>query len=150
PTSKVWRSATTCTAPISPRQQWPPSRRRASTSTAKAGSGSRSNSSPEASKRPSETGTGACPGPRRWRDMSNIVRAAIVQTEWTGDSESMVDKHVKYAEQAANDGARVMCFQEIFNTPYFCQVQENEHVDSAEPIPDGPTMEKMIHVARDT
>jgi len=82
--------------------------------------------------------------------MSNIVRAAIVQTEWTGDSESMVDKHVKYAEQAANDGARVMCFQEIFNTPYFCQVQENEHFDSAEPIPDGPTMEKMIHLARDT
>ena len=82
--------------------------------------------------------------------MSNIVRAAILQTEWTGDSESMVDKHIKYAEQAADDGARVMCFQEIFNTPYFCQVQENEHFDSAEPIPDGPTMQKMIQLARDT
>jgi beta-ureidopropionase len=82
--------------------------------------------------------------------MSNIVRAAILQTEWTGDSESMVDKHIKYAEQAADDGARVMCFQEIFNTPYFCQVQENEHFDSAEPIPDGPTMQKMIQLAKDT
>jgi beta-ureidopropionase len=82
--------------------------------------------------------------------MSNIVRAAILQTEWTGDSESMVDKHIKYAEQAAADGARVMCFQEIFNTPYFCQVQENEHFDSAEPIPDGPTMQKMIQLAKDT
>lgn len=82
--------------------------------------------------------------------MSNVVRAAIVQTEWTGDSESMVDKHVKYAEQAANEGARVMCFQEIFNTPYFCQVQENEHFDSAEPVPDGPTMQRMIRLARDT
>lgn len=82
--------------------------------------------------------------------MSNIVRAAILQTEWTGDSESMVDKHIKYAEQAADDGARVMCFQEIFNTPYFCQVQENEHFDSAEPIPDGPTMQRMIKLAKDT
>jgi len=82
--------------------------------------------------------------------MSNIVRSAILQTEWTGDSESMVDKHVKYAEQAAADGARVMCFQEIFNTPYFCQVQENEHFDSAEPIPDGPTMQRMIQLAKDT
>jgi N-carbamoylputrescine amidase len=82
--------------------------------------------------------------------MSNIVRAAILQTEWTGDSESMVDKHIKYAEQAADDGARVMCFQEIFNTPYFCQVQETEHFDSAEPIPDGPTMQKMLRLARDT
>ncbi|HLT95530.1 MAG TPA: nitrilase-related carbon-nitrogen hydrolase [Acidimicrobiia bacterium] len=82
--------------------------------------------------------------------MSNIVRAAILQTEWTGDSESMVEKHVKYAEQAAADGAQVMCFQEIFNTPYFCQVQENEHFDSAEPIPDGPTMQRMIQLAKDT
>jgi N-carbamoylputrescine amidase len=82
--------------------------------------------------------------------MSNIVRAAIVQTEWTGDSESMVEKHVKYAHQAAEDGARVMCFQEIFNTPYFCQVQENEHFDTAEAIPDGPTMQKMIQLAKDT
>src|SRR5690606_1080335 len=82
--------------------------------------------------------------------MSNIVRAAILQTEWTGDKESMIDKHVKYAEQAANEGAQVMCFQEIFNTPYFCQVQENEHFDSAEPIPDGPTMQRMIRLAKDT
>lgn len=82
--------------------------------------------------------------------MSNIVRAAIVQTEWTGDSESMVDKHVKYAHAAADQGTRVMCFQEIFNTPYFCQVQENEHFDTAEAIPDGPTMQKMIQLAKDT
>ncbi len=82
--------------------------------------------------------------------MSNTVRAAILQTEWTGDSESMVEKHIDYAHQAAEDGARVMCFQEIFNTPYFCQVQENEHFDSAEPIPDGPTMQKMIELARNT
>ncbi|MFP3916122.1 MAG: nitrilase-related carbon-nitrogen hydrolase [Actinomycetota bacterium] len=82
--------------------------------------------------------------------MANIVRSAILQTEWTGDSGSMVDKHVKYAEQAAADGAHVMCFQEIFNTPYFCQVQDNEHFASAEPIPDGPTMQRMIKLAKDT
>ncbi|MFO7292566.1 MAG: nitrilase-related carbon-nitrogen hydrolase [Actinomycetes bacterium] len=82
--------------------------------------------------------------------MANVVRAAILQAEWTGDKESMIDKHVKYAEQAANEGAQVMCFQEIFNTPYFCQVQENEHFDSAEPIPDGPTMQRMIRLAKDT
>jgi beta-ureidopropionase len=82
--------------------------------------------------------------------MPNIVRSAILQTEWTGDSESMVEKHVEYARQAAEQGARVMCFQEIFNTPYFCQVQENEHFDSAEPIPDGPTMQRMLDLAKDT
>ncbi len=82
--------------------------------------------------------------------MSNIVRAAVVQTAWTGDSESMVDKNIGYAHQAAERGARVMCFQEIFNTPYFCQVQEDEHFSTAEPIPDGPTMQKMMKVAKET
>ncbi len=82
--------------------------------------------------------------------MSNIVRAAVVQTAWTGDIPSMVDKNVKFAEEAANQGAKVMCFQEIFNTPYFCQVQEDEHFDTAEKIPDGPTMERMTKLAKDT
>ncbi len=82
--------------------------------------------------------------------MSKTVRAAIVQTEWTGDTESMVQKHIDYAHQAAEQGAQVMCFQEIFNTPYFCQVQDNEHFDTAEAIPDGSTMQRMIDLARET
>jgi N-carbamoylputrescine amidase len=82
--------------------------------------------------------------------MTNIVRAAIVQTEWTGDQKSMIEKNVDYARQAAADGAQVMCFQELFYGPYFCQVQENEHFDYAEPIPDGPTTKLMQDLARET
>jgi beta-ureidopropionase len=82
--------------------------------------------------------------------MTNIVRAAIVQTEWTGDQKSMIEKSVDYARQAAADGAQVMCFQELFYGPYFCQVQENEHFDYAEPIPDGPTTKLMQDLARET
>jgi N-carbamoylputrescine amidase len=82
--------------------------------------------------------------------MTNIVRAAIVQTEWTGDQKSMIQKNVDYARQAAADGAQVMCFQELFYGPYFCQVQENEHFDYAEPIPDGPTTRLMQDLARET
>ena len=82
--------------------------------------------------------------------MTNIVRAAIVQTEWTGDQKSMIQKNVDYARQAAAGGAQVMCFQELFYGPYFCQVQENEHFDYAEPIPDGPTTKLMQDLARET
>jgi len=82
--------------------------------------------------------------------MANNVRSAIVQTAWTGDIQSMVDKNVKYAEQAADEGARVMCFQEIFNAPYFCQVQDDVHKDTAELIPDGETTQRMIQLAKDT
>jgi N-carbamoylputrescine amidase len=82
--------------------------------------------------------------------MANVVRAAIVQTEWTGDVDSMIKKNADYARQAANDGAQVMCFQELFYGPYFCQVQEDEHFDIAEPIPDGPTTKLMMDLAKET
>ena len=42
--------------------------------------------------------------------MANIVKAALVQTSWTGDKESMVEKNAKYAYDAAAQGAQVMCF----------------------------------------
>ncbi len=70
--------------------------------------------------------------------MANIVRAAIVQTEWTGDKDSMIKKNADYAREAAKQGAQVVCFQELFYSPYFCSVQEDEHFAYAEPIPDGP------------
>jgi N-carbamoylputrescine amidase len=82
--------------------------------------------------------------------MANIVRAALVQTSWTGDKESMVEKNVKYARDAAAQGAQVLCFQELFNAPYFCQVQDDDHKDTAEPVPDGPTTQRMIELAKET
>ena len=82
--------------------------------------------------------------------MPNVVRAAIVQTEWTGDKDSMIKKNADYAREAAEQGAQVMCFQELFYGPYFCQVQENEHFGYAEPIPDGPTTQLMMDLAKET
>lgn len=82
--------------------------------------------------------------------MANVVRAALVQCSWTGDTESMIAKHEEYARQAAAQGARVIGFQEVFNAPYFCQVQEAEHYRWAEPVPDGPTVRRMRELARET
>ncbi|MFG2583479.1 nitrilase-related carbon-nitrogen hydrolase [Streptomyces malaysiensis] len=82
--------------------------------------------------------------------MANLVRAALVQATWTGDTESMIAKHEDYARQAAAQGAKVIGFQEVFNAPYFCQVQESEHYRWAEPVPDGPTVQRMRELARET
>ncbi len=82
--------------------------------------------------------------------MANIVRAAIVQTEWTGDKDSMIKKNADYAREAAKQGAQVICFQELFYSPYFCSVQEDEHFSYAEPIPDGPTTRLMQDLAKET
>jgi len=82
--------------------------------------------------------------------VTNIVRAALVQSEWTGDKESMVEKNVAMARDAAANGAQVLCFQEIFTSRYFCTTQDPEHYDEAEAIPDGPTTQRMIALAKET
>jgi beta-ureidopropionase len=80
--------------------------------------------------------------------MPRIVRGALLQATWTGDKQSMIDKHVAYLEQAAQAGAQVMCFQELFYGPYFCQVQDAQFYDYTEAIPDGPTTRLMQDLAR--
>ncbi|MFD5556341.1 nitrilase-related carbon-nitrogen hydrolase [Streptomyces sp. NPDC127068] len=79
--------------------------------------------------------------------MAAVVRAALVQATWTGDTESMIAKHEEHARAAARQGAQVIGFQEVFNAPYFCQVQEPEHYRWAEPVPDGPTVTRMTALA---
>ncbi|HEY3001573.1 MAG TPA: nitrilase-related carbon-nitrogen hydrolase [Kribbellaceae bacterium] len=80
--------------------------------------------------------------------MSRVIRAALVQTNWTGDQESMVKAHEEYARQAASQGAKVICFQELFYGPYFCQVQDPEFYAYAESVP-GPTTERFQALARE-
>jgi len=81
--------------------------------------------------------------------MSRVVRAALFQTAWTGDKESMIAAHEQAARDAAAQGAQIIGFQEVFNAPYFCQVQEPEHYAWAEPVPDGPTVQRMRALARE-
>jgi N-carbamoylputrescine amidase len=80
--------------------------------------------------------------------MSSVVKAAIFQTRWTGDKESMIQVHEDAVRQAAAQGAQVMCFQELFYGPYFCQVQESEYYAYAESIP-GPTTERFQALAKE-
>jgi beta-ureidopropionase len=77
---------------------------------------------------------------------ANTVRAALVQTNWTGDKETMMKAHEEYAREAAAAGARVVCFQELFYGPYFCQVQDAAFFSYAESIP-GPSTERFQALA---
>jgi N-carbamoylputrescine amidase len=77
-----------------------------------------------------------------------VVRAAITQATWTGDKESMIDKHETMARQAASAGAHVICFQELFYGPYFGIVQDQKYYDYVESVP-GPTVERFQAVARE-
>ena len=79
--------------------------------------------------------------------MPDVVRVALVQNQWTGDKQSMIDSSVKWAREAAAQGAQVVCFQELFYGPYFCQVQDAEYFSYAEAVPGGPTAELMCKLA---
>ena len=82
--------------------------------------------------------------------MSRIVRGALLQASWSGDQESMIQKHEMYARQAAEQGVQVICFQELFHGPYFCQVQDAHWYGMAERVPDGPTTARMQKLAAET
>src|SRR3954469_10586342 len=80
--------------------------------------------------------------------VAEVVRAALVQTSWTGDKESMLKAHEEYARQAAAAGARVICFQELFYAPYCCQLQDTKYYECAESVP-GPTTERFAALAKE-
>ena len=93
--------------------------------------------------------------------MSNKIKCGLVQTSNdivpplnAADSKTieqirknMLDKHVKFAEEAAKKGVQILCFQELFNGPYFCAEQNPAWYEMAEEIPDGPTIKKMQEIA---
>ncbi|MBU3689834.1 MAG: acyltransferase [Acidimicrobiales bacterium mtb01] len=81
---------------------------------------------------------------------ADVVRAALLQTDWPGTKEAMIDKHEAAVHEAAKQGAQVMCFQELFYGPYFCQVQEVEYYGYTELIPDGPTTQRFQSIAKET
>jgi N-carbamoylputrescine amidase len=60
----------------------------------------------------------------------------------------MIHAHEKAVREAAAQGAQIIGFQEVFNAPYFCQVQEAEHYKWAESIP-GPATERFQAMAKE-
>lgn len=94
--------------------------------------------------------------------MANIIRCGLIQTknevvskEGGTDSKSiqkikdaMLEKHLKFTKEAHEKGVKILCYQEIFNGPYFCAEQETCWYESAESIPDGPTIKKLQEVAK--
>ena len=88
--------------------------------------------------------------------MPRITRAALIQCSNPLSEErdlhkvkaAMIEKHLGLIKQAADKGANVCCLQEIFYGPYFCAEQDTKWYQTAEPIPDGPTVKLMQDLAK--
>lgn len=89
--------------------------------------------------------------------MHRITRAALIQasnalpdsTDVHAIKQAMIEKHVPLIAQAAERGAKICCLQEIFSGPYFCAEQETRWYETAERIPDGPTIKLMQKLAKE-
>lgn len=88
--------------------------------------------------------------------MARIVKCGLIQCglpmqEGEGSvaeiKNAMIKKHIPMIEDAGKKGVQILCFQEIFSTPYFCPSQEIKWYQTAETIP-GPTTEMMCEYAK--
>jgi N-carbamoylputrescine amidase len=89
--------------------------------------------------------------------MPRLVRCGLIQAhcEWSPEkysirdiSKKMIEKHEKLIEQAAKKKTQILCLQELFNGPYFCAEQQSRWYELTEPVPDGPTIERMKKLAK--
>jgi N-carbamoylputrescine amidase len=70
----------------------------------------------------------------------------LVQMRASEDPAENLARAIAGIEEAARRGAKVVCLQELFRSRYFCQAEEVERFDLAEPIP-GPTSDALSKVA---
>ena len=74
------------------------------------------------------------------------VTVGLVQMSCSTQPEENLAKAVAQINQAARQGAQIICLQELFRSRYFCQSEDNECFRLAEPIP-GPTTEVLSQIA---
>ena len=67
------------------------------------------------------------------------MKVGIVQQSCTRDKDQNIKKSIAAIEECAKQGAELVVLQELHTNIYFCQVEEVEMFDLAEPIPGAST-----------
>lgn len=80
---------------------------------------------------------------------ANQFTVGLVQMRCSLDQAENLERALQGIEQAARQGAQIICTQELFRSQYFCQRQDPALFDLAEPIP-GPSTERLAQAARET
>jgi N-carbamoylputrescine amidase len=72
---------------------------------------------------------------------------SLLQLSFTNDVNDNLKKTISWIEKASKEGAQIICLPELFRSQYFCQVEDINNFDFAEPIP-GPSTEAISKVAK--
>ncbi|MGI8468645.1 MAG: nitrilase-related carbon-nitrogen hydrolase [Pyrinomonadaceae bacterium] len=89
--------------------------------------------------------------------MSRIIKCGLIQAANVAPTDAPIaeikkqniENQMKMVEDAAKQGVQMLCFQEIFTTPYFCAEQQTRWYEAVERIPDGKTVKMMRDVAKE-
>ncbi|WP_298950082.1 carbon-nitrogen hydrolase [uncultured Alloprevotella sp.] len=77
----------------------------------------------------------------------NELKVGLIQQACTPNGYDNRQRLAENIAAAAKEGAQLVVLQELHNTPYFCQVENVDNFDLAEPIP-GPSTEFFGELAR--
>jgi N-carbamoylputrescine amidase len=79
--------------------------------------------------------------------IDRIVNVGLIQAACSPDPGVNLKNTLAAVERAARDGAQIICTQELFRSQYFCQSEDYQHFQLAEPIP-GPTTQAFQQLAK--
>lgn len=78
--------------------------------------------------------------------MSELVIAATqMACDW--DKAGNLDRAEQLVREAAGKGAQVILLQELFETPYFCKDEDEQHLALARPAENNPVLERFQSLA---
>ncbi len=75
------------------------------------------------------------------------IKIGLLQQHNTANSEDNMRRLAEGIEKLAKDGAQLVVLQELHNSLYFCQVENVNNFDLAEPIP-GPSTDFYGELAK--
>src|SRR6476659_5879787 len=75
-------------------------------------------------------------------------RIGLVQMSCSTDPNANLEKAIQKTREAADQGAQVVCHQELFRSQYFCREENAKLFDLAECIP-GPSTDALSNVAKE-
>ena len=76
------------------------------------------------------------------------VSVGLVQMSCSASKSENMQKAIAGIRQAAAQGAQIVCLQELFTSLYFCDVEDHDNFQLAEPIP-GPSTEALQPLAKE-
>ncbi|MCP4464344.1 MAG: carbon-nitrogen hydrolase [Planctomycetaceae bacterium] len=75
-----------------------------------------------------------------------MVKIAAIQSACQPDTAVNLTRTLDQIAVLADQGAEIICLQELFIHPYFCQTEDHRFFELAESIP-GPTTERLCELA---